>query len=684
MVVGRENGCAYNGQAYFDLSPVSSDNSIVSATLRLYTPNQVGSTGVTISPNGMGSAEPAQPVSWSTAPPIMTGTAPLSQSASNGHWQSWDVTSIVRQWVQDGSTNAGLTLTSAGVPTRFASALGAGTATDPTLTPYLDISYASSISGTTTNATTAAATPAPGPYNDKARVIYGDSGAYTADDPTLAGNGDAAIYDAGNATVKPPCTTNGVTCGNGDFRISASRFQLQSQFVRFGIQLPCSDFQTTYGIDPTMPGARWWGSDDQRPVSPAGAPPVDASRFNIGDLSQLVTSARAWGSTPVINVLPGDTCVNYNRPKTTPKPITRLSPPQWYAAVQNLVAYLNTLAAFNADKSKPVYFEIGNEPSLTTGPIAVSGQVGKYTDGSSFTSTDGTYHYEDIFAYAARGLNQALANDGYSTYRILTAGMYAPTAALQPKACQTQVIKNADSSTFTVDSYDTVFASGQAIAGARYAPPVGFVGPNPYPGPTVPGTHLGVAVHPYSYDTSEKSTTTPRYWKNYYSQKLGAYAGPCQNLSFLISTWEGGHANYGDRTKRYWHDTYNFAGLPVVFTEDNYSPVGGSDVAEAAYLADLFTYLYINSPKTARSSGPIDPTRTRLRVLWFRGVNALSDPIGLFYGPTGANGTVQGDLNGMPKPMPKTVTLYCPKAPGILKGTMPQEFSSLTTTGCYR
>jgi len=545
LVVGTENGCTYKGQAYFDLSSVSSDNTVVSATLHLYTPNQTGATGVQVYQNATGDADPSQPVSWNTAPPVMTGTTPLAQSASDGRWQSWDVTSIVQQWVQDGSANAGLALAGSGAPVRFASALGTGT-TDPSLTPYLDISYApsaSSTSGATTNAVTAnattAATPAPGPYNDKSQVIYGDSGSYTADDPTLAGNGSAPIADAGSSTVKPPCTSNGVTCGPGDFRISASRFQFRSQFVRFGVELPCTDFQQKYGISPTAPGARWWGSDDQRPISHTNNNinnPVDATHFNIGDVAQLVTSARAWGSTPVININAGDYC-SYENP-TGNTPITRLSPQQWYAAVQDLVTYLNnSVPTFYADKSKPVYFEVGNEPNLQKNGDLLSGNVGKYTDGTAFTSADGTYHYEDIFAYAARGLNQALSQDGYNNYRILTAGMFAPTAATSAQQCQAQRLRNPDGSTFTIDSYDTVFAAGQGINEARFPPP-GFIGPGPYPGPVVPNAHLGVAVHPYGDDTQEKNLANPRYWKNYYHNKLGGYAGPCQNLSLLISTWE--------------------------------------------------------------------------------------------------------------------------------------------------
>ncbi len=120
LVVGAENGCVYNGQAYFDLSSVPYDAPIASAALRLYTPNQTGATGVQLyqnAPPATGS-DPAQPPSWSSAPAVVTSSAPIAQSGSTGHWQSWDVTGLVKQWARDGASNGGVTLQSAGTPIR--------------------------------------------------------------------------------------------------------------------------------------------------------------------------------------------------------------------------------------------------------------------------------------------------------------------------------------------------------------------------------------------------------------------------------------------------------------------------------------------------------------------------------------------------------------------------------------
>jgi len=93
VVVGVEGGCTYHGVAYFDLSSVPSGASIASATLRLYTPTGTGPTGVQVYTNTAGGAtlaDAAQPPTWNTAPAVVTATAPIAQSGSNGHWQSWD------------------------------------------------------------------------------------------------------------------------------------------------------------------------------------------------------------------------------------------------------------------------------------------------------------------------------------------------------------------------------------------------------------------------------------------------------------------------------------------------------------------------------------------------------------------------------------------------------------------
>jgi len=171
VVVGTAGGCAYNGQLYVDTGSIPSDASIVSATLRLYTPAQVTVTGIQVYPNAPVSVDDpaAQAPTWNTAPTIAAGSTGQLQSASDGHWQSWDVTSLVRGWAQDGSTNGGLTLSGSGAPVLFSSPQGAG-GTSPSLMPYLDVTYAPS-----------AASGAFNDINGPNKVMYGVSGSLFSD-----------------------------------------------------------------------------------------------------------------------------------------------------------------------------------------------------------------------------------------------------------------------------------------------------------------------------------------------------------------------------------------------------------------------------------------------------------------------------------------------------------------------
>lgn len=102
VAVGVEGACAYHGQVYVDTRAILSDTPIVSASLNLYTPAQSGPTSVLVYPNAP-SADGTTPQrqSWNTAPSLLPGATGIAQSGSAGHWQSWDVTSLVRQWVQD-------------------------------------------------------------------------------------------------------------------------------------------------------------------------------------------------------------------------------------------------------------------------------------------------------------------------------------------------------------------------------------------------------------------------------------------------------------------------------------------------------------------------------------------------------------------------------------------------------
>lgn len=190
VVVGVEGACAYHGQVYFDTRPILSDTPIVSASLNLYTPAQSGPTGVLVYPN-VPSADGATPQqqSWSSAPALLPDATGITQSGNAGHWQSWNVTSLVRQWVQDSRINGGLALLSDGAPVLFASPLGAGNDA-PALAPYLDIVYAPRAPLAPSNV-------------DGASYIYGLAGAFYHCNPGVIACQNGALSYTAAASNQP-------------------------------------------------------------------------------------------------------------------------------------------------------------------------------------------------------------------------------------------------------------------------------------------------------------------------------------------------------------------------------------------------------------------------------------------------------------------------------------------------
>ncbi len=395
-----------------------------------------------------------------------------------------------------------------------------------------------------------------------------------------------------------------------------------------------------------------------------------ADYADLGTIEQVIHAAQQQNIVPIINILANGYCGNLH--DETPK--------IWYQQVQDLVAYLSSRGSNTVDPSKMIYFEIGNE---VNGP----GEYPKYTDeprgpnkdypvnqpgASSATGTD-HFHYEDIFAWAARGLQKALAAHGFSNYRILTAGMIAPTSTTTSGMCQDMY------------HYDNVFMASAAVqlAHSGVLPNKGAL-----PGPAVPWNRLGYAVHPYGYNSAIGAE-----WRNYYQTSTTSYitgkdptdpahkrlvivsypqtrntwAGTCLDLPGLIGVWMHGNGRYRvtkptDPQSRYQHTrlTYN---LPVVFTEDNYlpgeylpnvDPVTGvvqvdnknniqshtinNPAAEGAYFADLFTWMYMHRCGmyfggycTTKIPG-INTSMDAARVLIFKGMNNPDVNDGIYYG----------------------------------------------------
>ena len=729
MIVGAENRCVYRGYAYFDVSSVPFDTAVGAATLWLYTRDQTGPTGVQIISNSIGSDDPSQSPSWNTVP-LAAVSAPLSQSDSKGHWQSWDVTDLVRGWVNDRRTNGGITLTGTDTLVRFASAFGANT-TGPSITPYLDISYKDVQGERTGIGANDTPGPMPGVYYDTAPTIYGFAQGSTPD----FRQGNKVVLGPEASSAVPPCTPNGVTCGAGSLRLSMAA-KMHASFIRLGIQLACPAYQKQ-GLDPNKPGPKWWGSDRKHPyhglyLKGYNVQGTFTEVFDGGSLIDLLTAAQENNLIPIIEISANGYC---NGPT---------APSMWFNQVQDLIGYM--YSAYNSENpphllhtSKMIYFEIGNEVNLAPFGNPRGGNVGAYTNGPNFSSQKGTYHYEDIFAAAARGLNRALVRYQFGRYRILTSGVIAPTSTLRPGMCEGQFNQGQPDPNDPMrkhppyssqSNYDFVFAAGAGINLATSTTLRGY-------GDPVDRMHLGLGVHPYGYDTSSK-----QQWQNFYNRYDASgknefgWAGPCLDLQGMFNTWQGTGSYQTthppktqrdrDLLSRYYNTSYDFRFLPLVFSEINYSSgesyqyqrqirdANGklvydpktrlpmletvtvpedNEQAQGAYQADLFTWMYWHRciQHVRGCEHDIKPDTFPIRVMIDRGVNGTDNRLGLYYGPSDSGVALPSHVtraNGVAK----VVSLhYCPGAPGSVaigkilsqSHTMASNFSLLTDAGCY-
>ncbi len=573
LVVGIANNCTYHGQVYFDLASVAANTGISAASLYLYTPNQTGATGVQVYSNTVGAADPSVPTSWNAAPGI--GPGGVGQNGSTGHWQSWDVTSLVRQWVQNGATNGGLTLVGNGAPVRFAAPLGSGSA-DPALAPYLAISTGSATGAASVMALSAAASTSSGPYSDGMQFIYGDAGQY---DPTRG------------CTLSVPHPAQTCPNPNGQAKVSAVGSAYPNgfggQMFRLDVHLACPGDVT----DPTNPSTSgWWTTSDQNPKTTYSTTDpvtqkvanhlVDADPNNTGTIKDILAAAAAQRLTPILNLLPDDHCS-----LTSSKP----TPSLWFYQAKDLATYIYANNLWRTDTM--IYFEIGNEVNFIL-------EKPKYTNGTAAKNyQDGTYHYASVFGHAAQGI---LAGSPQAKNRVITAGIVNPTAAR--RGCS--------------NSGDLYEYAGKAIDAARAIKQTDV----PSAG-TVPTGRLGLGVHPYGYDTNDGF-----FWRNYYNEYAGsrgsnAWQGNCQDLNLMLQAWTGSTKNY------------NFQGLPVIFTETNWSVVGGhatskcSNAAgcQAAYLVDLFTYLHDKRCQQVNGKCSVNPSNVPIRVAWHRAIVNLGN-----------------------------------------------------------
>lgn len=314
LLVGTEGSCTYHGVVYFDVSSLSPDTPIVAATLHLYAPNHPDSTGVQVFQNTSPSSPDWQPLgwnrpSWATAPTIEPGAAGISENGGASPWKTWDVTGLVQRWVAQSDTNGGLTLASSNAPVLFAWPLGAAN-NDPTLAPYIDITYATVPSGVDTGAT---------PH-----YIYGVSGGFTASDSTNT------------------CALTELVCA-GKIKVRTVAYDQQhaptglgAQYFRFDATLDCNNPQ---------PGPGWWNNKAAEGNQDSGS---------IGQLvqraAQIDTTAKApLRLVPILDLTPDGTCPSY------------FTPTIWSEEAENLVDYINFWKYPTTDE---IDFEIGNEPNI--------------------------------------------------------------------------------------------------------------------------------------------------------------------------------------------------------------------------------------------------------------------------------------------------------------------------------
>ncbi len=352
LVVGTMGGCAYHGLVSFNTTPLLADTPIVSATLRLYSPDQTGPTGIRIYPNTpltstlpVWEPSPYLQPTWASAPAVVTGSVGLAQSASDGRWQSWDVTDLVRGWVRRPATNGGLTLESDGMPVRLASPLRAGRDA-PALAPYLDIVYGSR----------PAIVPAYAPSSTTAHRVDASPNII----PCCGGTAPQIYGVAG--TFAAPC--NQRQCGNALAVDQAAG--LGAQYIRVGVTLQCNREQPSR--------QNWWDTHNLYNIKPASAAPYSPS-----GIYEILTNAYNDGLTPIINIRQDDGCASY------------LSlPRRWSAQVYDFISTMPS-SLLSQVRAHTTYFEIANEIN-NDGPY-----------GNGVRINNKLFLYTGIFMAAAEG-----------------------------------------------------------------------------------------------------------------------------------------------------------------------------------------------------------------------------------------------------------------------------------------
>jgi len=434
---------------------------------------------------------------------------------------------------------------------------------------------------------------------DGAKSIYGISGSFDADSAareTTRCLNNAKLchnpYTAKNPlichTVCQPCDE--MICPPGKLTLSAVQ-GLGASLVRFGVQLACPPFtKNTY----------YWHLPEANPDG------------NYPDVATIVNQALFRDQlVPVIDFL-------------YPKQCGR-APLQAADAAAEMQDFVHTVLG-QSSSDRAVYFELGNEINYNRANYLQSADVPTNCSprrclavfgGSQFNAV-----YAQTFAREAQALQAAMSNEAHYKYWILTGSILNPETSSDPSTCGPRA--RLDNLGGTFDNYSVAQDALTAALKMGVAP-----------------EHLGIAVHPYHYNTSDTST-----WHDYYgpvgiafngdqvkvvtgygsdeakrrlAPDLGpqpfnvenTYAGTCGDLGGMLTLWT--------EPIHYGRNQYQ---LPLVFTEDNWTTnstaAGGAantpSVVQAyldgAYLVDFMSWMNVWTRN--HRDKPV-------RVLWYRG-----------------------------------------------------------------
>ena len=268
----------------------------------------------------------------------------------------------------------------------------------------------------------------------------------------------------------------------------------------------------------------------------------------------------------------------------------------WQLAMEWFAYLMPQMSSSKFGTNPPMHFEVGNEPDVTNDQFQhpIPGAVANWAS------------FPEWFGEGAGGLNAYLSqtvpagyypvggggyryvpgHQAYTNFHILAAGMAAPQVNMTSCAGGPP---------------QQIYNIQQAILTAG--------------GLAVPSFRLGVAAHPYSYDTYVPFVAQgyPYSFPNYYGLGKG-YFGPCGDIDQLIVNWDG-----------YFPKLLQFA------TEDNYSSAPVLDSGQvatnlsAAYLMDLRTWLWYNDGADGQwgyqNNGVWGERGYPFNLIWFNGID---------------------------------------------------------------